>query len=71
MAGQSNGRAKKPNKQSPNGKLNGHLNGNLNGHLNGHADKSKTPAPTTRAHKARKTWTASLTNVVGRYVAFT
>lgn len=65
MAGQTNGRAKKPNKNTPNGKL--------NGHLNGHADKSNTAAPATRSsptgRKAKKTWTGSLTSVVGRYVA--
>ncbi|KAJ4295052.1 hypothetical protein N0V90_007060 [Kalmusia sp. IMI 367209] len=67
MAGQSNGRAKKPNKATPNGKL--------NGSLNGHAEKSKMTSPqvrsnnTTRA-KPRKSWAGSFANVVGRLISW-
>ncbi|KAF1964374.1 hypothetical protein BU23DRAFT_604857 [Bimuria novae-zelandiae CBS 107.79] len=63
MAGQSNGRAKKPNKPSPNGKA--------SGHVNGHADKSTVTPPVARANrKPRRTWAGSLTNVVGRLLSW-
>jgi hypothetical protein len=67
MAGQSNGRAKKPTKAAPNGKANGHMNG----HANGHADKARTgPAAQTNARrKPRTSWTRGFTNVLARYVA--
>lgn len=65
MAAQSNGRAKKPKKSTPNG----NLNGNANGHLNGHADKSKKSNAVARSSnksKPGKTVAASLTSVIAR-----
>lgn len=62
MAAQSNGRAKKPKKATP--------NGHLNGHLNGHADKSKSTGSvvsSTNRNKSKKTVTGSAVNIFGRY----
>ncbi|KAH7377641.1 hypothetical protein BKA66DRAFT_443193 [Pyrenochaeta sp. MPI-SDFR-AT-0127] len=73
MAAQTNGRAKKSKKTTPNGSLNGnpngHLNGYANGHINGHADKTQLSNPATRStsrRKSRRTMTGALTSIVAR-----
>ncbi|OAG03227.1 uncharacterized protein CC84DRAFT_1125527 [Paraphaeosphaeria sporulosa] len=64
MAGQSNGRAKKPSKAAP--------NGTANGHLNGHADKSRAaPAKQVNARrKPRTSWTGSFASLVARLASW-
>jgi hypothetical protein len=73
MAGQANGRAKKPKTANGslngglNGSANGHMNGHANGHMNGHADKSLAVRPTSQ-RKPRRTTAGFFTSVVARYV---
>jgi hypothetical protein len=73
MAGQANGRAKKPKTVNGslngglNGSANGHMNGHANGHMNGHADKSLAVRSTSQ-RKPRRTTAGFFTSVVARYV---
>jgi len=76
MAGQANGRAKKPKKAASNGTLNGsmnsHANGHTNGHLNGHASKAQLSTTSTRSsrQKTKTTMTGALTSILARLVTW-
>lgn len=54
MAAQTNGRAKKPKKTTPNGTANGGLNGYANGSMNGHAEKMQLASTSTRTASKRR-----------------
>ncbi|KAF2660332.1 hypothetical protein K491DRAFT_711832 [Lophiostoma macrostomum CBS 122681] len=65
MPAQSNGRAKKPKKSTPNGQM--------NGHMNGHIDKSKSSTSVTRSPRSTKpgkTILGRLTSAVSRLLVW-